>query len=488
MQPKQRSLLKCAKAFLASAGCFSRLESVEIMGLSLRSQHVLGAALVAICAMGGALASVVATLDASVLGEGVASVKMVGAGENLETDEEGAEAEAQLGASALMAKIEKEARAEKASGNQKPASDGVYMKKASDAEQKLAARTTTAKPQAAPAKVIGKVTKSMVARNIAERRVRHRFAKVHPTAVARIARQQRRALRKLKQPPKPASPSSGGSESYEYKPFVDQPELAPRFDRDGIHRDVLARSERFVPRTGYRPRDELEKSQVNMKDEDALDEAERTAGNTLKRTAEMDQLRTKFEQEEKAVEVHRKQNKAKLAYMLDQETAKLTRQRPEYSPVREGVAEKQIIASQLKSVLAEVNPVATKIIRRVLQYDAGYREKQRVTSESIKKMSKAKITNSSSEAFKIIHRAQEDAAEEKEGAQAVARAKHAAQRIRQKARARGFKEAAAIRKALLLKRLKLGGNFTKTKSSAAPAIKMDGRGLLIPPAKKVKNV
>merc|ERR1712100_520646 len=294
------------------------------------------------------------------------------------------------------------------------------------------------------------------------------------------------ALRKAKQPRNPqpgqAEASQNPAQRPYYKPFIDQPELPPRFDRDGIHRDVLGRPERFVPRTGYRPRDELEKSQVNMKDENALDQAEweSSPAERLRREAATNKIVAQCEQEEKDMEMKRKNRRAKLAYMLDQETAKLTHQRPEYTPVRETVADKQIIDTQFKAVMAKLNPVASKAIRNVMQYDYGYAQKLRRTADSIKKMVKARITNSSSEAIKIIHRAQEEAAEEKEGAQAVARAKISAEKIRAKARVEGFREAAALRKARLLKGLKLGGKFTKTKHLVRPAQKVGGRGLLVP--------
>lgn len=247
----------------------------------------------------------------------------------------------------------------------------------------------------------------------AERKAARRFKRHHPNAAARLKREK---IRKESKPNQQKTREFQPPAAFRYKPFVDEPEFAPRYDPDLIHREISARALRFVRRTGYPPRDELEKSHIDM---DELKPRTSPFPKNIEVAASMKNMKTAVLKEERRLRTLNQVRHDRMSYELDKEMKTLAG-KPN-TPVPLSPSDKQLISSQTHAVMALVNPVADSAIHKVMQLEQATppaptaNAKLRVTANTIAKLATQKVMNSRKEATKIVRDAEKSAAEIKQG-------------------------------------------------------------------------
>lgn len=304
----------------------------------------------------------------------------------------------------------------------------------------------------------------------AKRKAHRRFARRHPSSVLRLQRQKQRQQRKAQEEPAKAKQEVRDNMAavelfHRYKPFVDKPEYSPQYDPDLIHRDVLGRSERFVARAGYKPRDALEISHINFDD---LDPHKSPFPKNIEIAASMKSMKKQIVLEEKKMRQRREQRSAHMEYELDRQMRILAGKDPR--PILMSSTDERIVKSQVHSVMQQVNPVANRAIREVLDHDispppAGSTRTLTETANAVARAVVRKVVNSTSEAMHMIQAAHKSAAKFHAGARLVEEALAKARTIRSRARQEArqmTKRIRVLRKKGLLKKLRKVANRTAT--------------------------
>jgi hypothetical protein len=235
------------------------------------------------------------------------------------------------------------------------------------------------------------------------------FEQQHPNAKARLRRQRARK-NKPKKTAKLAKQMAkkqlaAKPHPLKYHPFIDQPEYGPRFDPDGIHREVDSSAQKFVKKTYFGPKDGSDKIQAAPRKSDAVSELEVEA--TRKKMVASIKAEEKKEKDQETLlkdTVSQKMKRAakKLRAKKNQPKTDFRSKKPKKK--KESVlthSDKRLIRSEAAAVMRHVNHVAKYTSEQVMEYDkkgpapAGSTQQVSVTAQKIagqvlKKISTAK--------------------------------------------------------------------------------------------------
>jgi len=253
----------------------------------------------------------------------------------------------------------------------------------------------------------------------ASRRAQRQFKQRHPDAVARLQRQEKEISQEHVKENRPVETLSADAQE-RYKPYLEQPEYAPRYSPDRIHRDVSSRSDVFLTRTGYPPRNAVEKKQIDM---DELKPRSSPFPNNLEISASMKNMEKAVHHEEKKLQRHDKLRHLRMAYELDKEVRKLSGKPERPHPLSN--TDRDLISGELKDVMWHVSSIAKRAIHEVTDLDGpqplpdGVSQKLTVTANNIARKVTRKLVNSTTAAIRAVRTARESAQDVQEVASAA---------------------------------------------------------------------
>jgi len=201
-----------------------------------------------------------------------------------------------------------------------------------------------------------------VVQNVTEA-AKRQFARRHFNAAERLKRQGvRLKVRSKSTSNKRDTKREEQTPSPPYRAFIDQPEYAPRYDPDRIHREVASRSERFVARTGFGPQDATEAAQ--------LDQASRQRGpSNLEVMATQKQMEKEVAAEERKLKLQDAQTALLMESRVHQEEQHLMGKRRHKSKAVLTRYDQKLIREQAHIVEQHVSNVADHAINAALEYD-----------------------------------------------------------------------------------------------------------------------